>query len=135
MKILWIIRGAPGSGKSTLAKHILFCQENVFGNTAHWYEADMFFTDHYGNYKYVPRLIPCAHQWCQKKTKEAMQQGVENVIVSNVFAKQEHIQPYRDMAAEHGYIVQEILCMGKFQNVHKVPEDKVEQIRKSIQIY
>ena len=47
-----LIRGLPGSGKSTCARE----------DYAH-IEADMYFMDAEGNYKYNPSK---AHAWCRK---------------------------------------------------------------------
>ena len=58
MKTLILLRGLPGSGKSTLAKQL------VNKDYAHK-EADMFFVDSEGNYKFEPSKIKDAHAWCK----------------------------------------------------------------------
>ena len=55
MKQLFLLRGLPGSGKSTLAKTLVgykdYCHK----------EADMYFVDRDGNYKFKPSKIKEAH--------------------------------------------------------------------------
>lgn len=48
MTTLILIRGCPGSGKTTLAKKLV---ENSDSKTKH-FEADQYFTDASGNYKW-----------------------------------------------------------------------------------
>ena len=54
-KVLYIVRGIPGSGKSTFAKTL----------GGQHYEADMYFIDEEGNYKFDGTKIKDAHKWCQ----------------------------------------------------------------------
>ena len=77
MKMLYIIRGIPGSGKSTLAKKIasVVC------------EADDFFVDPDGVYRFDPSLLKEAHSACQKKCVTAMQFEVDAIAVANTFTR------------------------------------------------
>lgn len=134
-KTLILIRGVQGSGKSTLADMILRAHDygDELGLPEGWahYEADMFFNGPDG-YVWDGAKIGEAHRWCQMKTNEAMKEGLR-IIVSNTFIKREEMQTYLEMAKEHGYQVQEIICKGRFQNVHGVPEEKVEQKRRQFE--
>lgn len=124
-KQLILIRGVPGSGKSTLAKklvHELPC--NVVLNI----EADAFFIDNQGNYKFDPTRIKDAHSWCQAETEHALKHGA-SVIVSNTFTQLWEMQPYFEMAEKYGAEVVVYLCQGNFKNVHGVPDAKVKQMR------
>lgn len=102
---------------------------------ANWvhFESDMFFIDPLsGEYKFEGEKIMQAHRWCEMFTDKAMQQG-KNVIVSNTFVKKKEMQVYLEMAEKYGYTVQEIICRGKFKNIHGVPEEKVEGKRQAFE--
>lgn len=114
---LILIRGLPGSGKSTLARQF------VAKGYAH-YEADMYFTDADGNYNYVPSQIKHAHEWCQRKTREALDAG-GRVVVSNTFSQRWELEPYMCMTAH----IQVIGCHGEWPNVHNVPAEAIERMR------
>lgn len=134
-KTLIIIRGVQGSGKSTLA-HMVHDSYGLDhhegkGRAVEHYEADMFFNGPDG-YKWDGAKIGEAHRWCQMKVNEAMKEG-KMVIVSNTFVKKEEMKPYLEMATQHGYQVQEIICKGKFKNVHGVDEAKVESKRRQFE--
>ena len=73
-----IVRGLPGAGKTTLAKHL---KEKL--HLKH-YEADMFFEDDKGEYKFDYKKLGEAHKWCLEKTEAALTNGV-GVVVSNCF--------------------------------------------------
>jgi predicted kinase len=134
-KQLIIIRGVQGSGKSTLAGWICDAHEPRALVPSDWvhYEADMYFINPItGEYKWVGEEISKAHRWCEYMVDAAMKNG-KNVIVSNTFVKKEDYKVYEEMAQQYGYSVQIIICQGKFQNTHGVPEEKVEQKRKQFE--
>lgn len=135
-KILYLIRGVPGSGKSTLAKQIT---ENVC-------EADDYFYLQYGTYHFDPSKLREAHDFCYNKCKSMMTEPVYYIMdtpgeehveighpviaIANTFTRKWEMKRYVDLANEHGYTVIEIICRGKFKNVHGVPYEKVKQMRK-----
>lgn len=123
-KILYLIRGLPGSGKSTLAKQIT---ENVC-------EADDYFYLQYGTYHFDPSKLQEAHDFCYNKCKSMMTEHVEIghpvIAVANTFTRKWEMKRYLDLAKEHEYAVIEIICRGQFKNVHGVPYEKVEHMRK-----
>jgi predicted kinase len=119
--MMTLIRGVPGSGKSTKAQTMKDDQ------TDHW-EADMFFIDDFGNYNFNPKLLPAAHKWCQKKTKQSLKEG-RNVIVANTFIHRWELQPYLELAAEFDTDIQYITCTGRYKSIHGVPEDRIEAMR------
>lgn len=123
MPILTIIRGLPGSGKSTLAKAL------VAATGACHYETDMFFDHPVNGYQFNPHKIKEAHSWCQSMIEATMRDGCD-VIVSNTFTQQWEVQPYIDLAEQYGYQVQIIECKADFGNVHGVPSDAIERMRK-----
>lgn len=127
-KTLIIIRGVQGSGKSTLANSICRAHDMMAEEGEPFsdhFEADMFFNGPEG-YKWDGSKIGEAHRWCQHQVYLCMQKERPLIIVSNTFVKKEEMKPYLEMAQQHGYETQEIICRGRFQNVHGVPADKVE---------
>ena len=119
MKLLTIIRGVSGSGKTTLAKAI-----SAMNNYAPICEADMYF-ERNGVYMFDARFLPMVHDWCKHKVRHHMNDFEDHIIVSNTFTTKWEIQPYIDLANEHGYDVQIIDVQGVFGNVHNVPMDVV----------
>lgn len=119
MKELFILRGLPGSGKSTLAKSL---------GGMH-IEADMYFT-YEGKYEFDPSKLKEAHAWCQN-TVGVWMNSVPKIIVSNTFTQEWEMQPYYDLAKEHGYQVYSLIVENRHGGVneHGVPEEKLEQMK------
>lgn len=116
MTKLIMIRGLPGSGKSTLA-NMLKVDEKVVH-----YEADMFFIDKDGNYKYDRELVKEAHQWCIKQVDQALGVGC-TVIVSNTFVSEAEMLPYFSICNKYKIVPTIVTCQNNFKNVHGVPEE------------
>ena len=128
-KILYIVRGIPGSGKSTFAKTLVkkdYCHK----------EADMFFVDREGNYKFEPSKIKDAHKWCQEEMDFLMRLEHSPVVVSNTFTQEWEMEPYFTLAKEYGYTVFTIVVENRHggTNVHNVPEDKIEQMKNRFEV-
>lgn len=121
---LIIIRGLPGSGKTTLANRI---GESIQSNWTH-YEADMYFTDTQGNYKWDRNKLREAHAWCLEKTREDMHKGY-TVIVSNTFTTRRELNPYFDIAREWGITPTVITCENDWGSVHNVPPETMGAMR------
>lgn len=137
MKTLTLIRGAPGSGKSSLAGLIAEqfrsqLTETIEEEDCVICEADQFFTDHNGVYHWVPHLVTTAHEYCRRKVQRAMERGTLHIVVSNTSTVTRKIQFYLDLAKQHGYEVQHIVCFAKFGNIHKVPEEVVGNFREQL---
>ena len=126
MTKLVIIRGASGSGKSTYAK------TNYRGYVN--YEADQYFYRPDGIYQFDFRFLKNAHQWCQQKVEHAMLDG-ENIVVSNTFVQLWEMQAYLDLAKQYGYEVEVIEMKTQYQNIHDVPDDKVQSMIARFQPY
>lgn len=125
MPSLILIRGLPGSGKSTIARRL--CR---VPNTAH-FEADMFFMEN-GEYKFDASMLPNAHRWCQNETRSALQAGMD-VVVSNTFTTLREMEPYFAMAREFGLTPNVVLAEGDFGNVHGVPAEALERMKRRFQ--
>jgi len=125
-KILYIVRGIPGSGKSTFAKTL----------GGQHYEADMFFIDGNGEYKFDGSKIKLAHNWCMIQTQKAMVDDEPKIVVSNTFTQEWEMETYFKLAEENGYKVFTIIVENRHGGVnqHGVPEDKIELMRNRFQI-
>jgi predicted kinase len=122
-KNLFLLRGLPGSGKSTLAKQLIgdkdYCHK----------EADMYFVDAKGNYKFDPLLLKDAHAWCQQEV-EFLMKYEHSVAVSNTFTQEWEMQPYYELAEKYGYSVFSIIVENRHGgvNVHDVPEEALQRM-------
>lgn len=119
---LLILRGASGSGKSTLAS--CFPEYKQI-------EADEYFMGDDGEYYFAFEELYAAHKWCQRKTYEELARG-GRVVMSNTNIKLKEIKPYIEMCEELKVSYMIIRCIGKYQNAHGVPEDRVEAMRKGM---
>lgn len=110
-----LIRGLPGSGKSILAMEMV-----ANGDADCHFEADMYFEDR----PFDSSLLDRAHEWCQTWTKCAHDAGYR-VVVSNTFTRLWEMEPYFDLDPDARLIV----ATGEYQNIHGVPEEKIQQMR------
>lgn len=130
MKTLILLRGLPGAGKSTLAKMLV-------GNKEYRHkEADMFFVDSEGNYKFEPSKIKDAHAWCKEEVDFLMEHEHSPVVVSNTFTQEWEMEAYYELAKKYGYQVTSIVVENRHggENVHGVPADKIQQMKDRFQI-
>ena len=120
-KVLYIVRGIPGSGKSTFAKTL----------GGQHYEADMFFIDENGNYKFDVTKIKDAHQWCQSFVKSDMILEYPKIVVSNTSTQEWEMEPYFNLAKEFGYTVFSVVVENRHGgiNQHGVPQDKLQMMK------
>jgi predicted kinase len=138
-KQIFLIGGLPGSGKTTQAERIVENLEDVTTSFA-IFEADDFFLDANGNYKFHPELIHHAHELCQKRTEQAMLESTDLIIVANTFTRKWERQPYEKLAARYGYnLVFKWIDSGlsdeelAARNVHDVPVDVIAKMRARIE--
>ncbi|XP_048387390.1 NEDD4-binding protein 2 isoform X2 [Stegostoma tigrinum] len=98
-KMLILMRGPPGSGKSTLARMLV--QQGPNGI--------IFSTDEYfcrnGRYQFDSSLIGKAHEWNQKRAREAMEKGYSPIIIDNTNTQAWEMKPYIAMAMKQNYNV------------------------------
>jgi predicted kinase len=128
-KILYLVRGIPGSGKSTFAKTLVkkdYCHK----------EADMYFVDDDGNYRFLPSKIKDAHKWCQEEVDFLMRLEHSPVVVSNTFTQEWEMEPYFELAKTYGYKVFSIVVENRHggTNEHGVPEDKIQIMKERFEI-
>ena len=126
-KIFYLVYGVPGSGKSTYVEKEL---KTKYKDLQH-FEADMFFYNKNGVYQFNPKKLGLAHKWCQTKFIEAMKNGFP-VCVSNTSLTPKEREVYFTKATAHDYEIHVHYCNGEFQNVHGVPEEKVEKMKNKL---
>lgn len=126
MKKLIIIRGPSGSGKSTLAAKL---QSNHLLR----FEADQFFCRD-GKYEFDATKLGAAHGECQRRVRDAMEDGEENIVVSNTSMTVREVCVYTDLADEYGYEVKIYRTKGPWdanlfaaRNVHNVSLEVVQR--------
>jgi hypothetical protein len=135
MKELFLLRGLPGSGKSSLA--------NSIGGT--WVEADMYFLNSAGEYKFNPMVLMEAHKWCRDRVEKEMKwyseldpvlESDSRIVVSNTFTMEWEMQPYYDLAEKYGYRVYSLVVENRHGGVneHGVPEEKLVQMKQRFEI-
>lgn len=129
--VLILMRGLPGSGKSTLARELL-----PTGPSGLILSTDDYFS-HRDGYHYEPGLLGAAHEWNQKRAKDAMHDGRSPIIIDNTNIQSWEMKPYVKMALERGYKVDfcEPDTSWKYdpyelekRNKHGVPQDKIAQM-------
>ena len=132
--VLFLVRGLPGSGKTSFASAIW--------NDYAVCEADKFFYDKEGNYNFDPSKLKEAHTWCKNQVETRMidhqnnQQYYPEIAVSNTFTQEWEMEDYFKLAEKYGYKVVSLILENRHggQNVHGVPEDKLQIMKDRFQI-
>ena len=130
---LILLRGLPGSGKSTLAKIILQLRST---DEPEVLSADDFFEDKEGDYNFDPTKLKEAHNYCQFRCSERMRQQRARIVVANTFTQEWEMDEYFKMAERYNYRVHTVIVENRHgnENVHGVPEDKLQQMKNRFQI-
>lgn len=123
MPTLYILQGIAGAGKSTLAKKMI-----AEGKASCYYEADMFMTNHQGEYHFDPKKLGSCHASCVHMIEVEMQ-NCENVIQSNTNLRRKDLDLYLDLAEKYGYNVVIIKLNTSYGSIHNVPEDKIASMK------
>ena len=131
---LILLRGLPGSGKSTLAKIILQLRNT---DDPEVLSADDFFENKEGDYNFDPSKIKEAHNYCQFRCSERMRQQKAKIVVANTFTQEWEMDEYFKMAERYNYRVHTVIVENRHgnENVHGVPEDKLQQMKNSCLLY
>ena len=132
MSDLTIIRGVPGSGKSTLARTLKENMEDRMGLTVFHFEADRFFTNLAGDYKFDASRLKEAHELCRLQALKAMcNEPDATIIVSNTFIRMWEMQPYLQLAKDFKRDIKIIELKTRYNSIHGVPQAKVDQMAES----
>ncbi len=126
--VVVIMQGPPGSGKSTRAAQVA----KEFGDNVTICSTDDQFIGPDGVYTFDPSKLFQNHLANQRKVEKELKAG-RNVIVDNTNLVARDAKAYIDLAKKYGAKVRVERCTGKYQNVHGVPADKVEQMRGRMQ--
>ena len=124
MATLYIVRGVPGTGKSTFAKELV----RTYRQPIFHFEADDYFIDDEGNYKFVQANLNKAHQRCFTLTKKGLNAGWD-VVVANTFCTQRECQCYIDYAKQNGHEIKVHTMPYEFGSIHNVPQDVMTRMR------
>ena len=132
--VLFLVRGLPGSGKTSFATAIW--------NDYAVCEADKFFYDKEGNYNFDSSKLKDAHAWCKNEVETRMKDHQDNqqyypeIAVSNTFTQEWEMEDYFKLAEKYGYKVVSLIIENRHggQNVHGVPEDKLQIMKNRFQI-
>ena len=130
---LILLRGLPGSGKSTLAKIILQLPSNAEPEIL---SADDFFESKEGLYNFDATKLKEAHNYCQFRCSERMRQQRARIVVANTFTQEWEMEEYFKMAERYNYRIHTVIVENRHgnENVHGVPEDKLQQMKNRFQI-
>jgi len=123
---LILIRGITGSGKSTYAK-------DCYPRHIHL-EADMFFINEDGEYRYDPHMIKYAHEWCFQTAAILLRNG-KSVVVSNTFTRIWEMEKYIYVAKKVGINFNVIRMNNEFKNTHNVPNDVIQSMKDRFEDY
>ncbi|XP_074131394.1 NEDD4-binding protein 2 isoform X2 [Sminthopsis crassicaudata] len=135
---LVLLRGLPGSGKSFLARKLL--EENPNGIIL---SSDDFFYKN-GQYQFDGNLLGEAHEWNQKRAKEALEKKVSPIIIDNTNLQAWEMKPYIIMSQKHKYKVhfREPDTWWKFKpkelarrNIHGVTKEKIVRMLEHYERY
>jgi predicted ABC-type ATPase len=124
MKTVFIIRHASGAGGSSLARTLYdMSPESIIC------EADDYFIDWTGEYKFDPNKLGQAHEYCKNRFVLAIEDGAPLIICSNTNTTPKEYQFYLDKAIEAGYIVH-MVVVERFmdtKSVHNVPDETIQK--------
>lgn len=125
MNMLIMMQGASGSSKSTTAKNFKVVLEFA-GYIVEIFSTDEFFYIN-GQYKFDPTKLSLYHIMNLDRTLKALEDG-KTVIVDNTNLLRSHCKHYVQWAVDHNIPVYFYRATGNFQNIHGVPDKKVEQM-------
>lgn len=124
--VLICVRGLPGSGKSTFAKFLEITFKTLQRQVS-VHEADQYFYNEAGEYKFDPASLHKAHYWCRKNAAQNLKDG-NIVIVSNTFTTRKELNEYIEVSQEKHAPMVLFALKNSFGSIHWVPDDKLKQM-------
>lgn len=127
-----IMRGVSGAGKSTLAMQI----GRDFDAKVH--STDAFHTKD-GKYCFQPQKLGEFHKRNREAFEQSLREGAQLVICDNTNIKRWEFEPYIDLARKAGYrtviaLVETDPQVAHARNLHGVPEEKVMEMYRNLEI-
>lgn len=92
----------------------------------------MFFLDKNNNYHFDHRKLGAAHKDCFNKIETALAND-QVAIVSNTFVDTKSVRKYRRLGERYNAEITIYRCTGNFKNVHDVPDEVIEDMRKNFE--
>ena len=135
MKTLFIIRGTSGSGKSTLAKEMAKRTLLCFNLKSYpVYEADMYFINKNGEYKFDSNYIGNAHKWCYDRIEQSLKKDIKKVFVSNTSTRNEDVTTYIKLAKKYEYKYVVIVVENRHNGIdkHELPISSLQKMEMSL---
>ncbi|MDF1685029.1 MAG: hypothetical protein P1U36_10300 [Legionellaceae bacterium] len=132
-KIVIIMRGCPGSGKSTASQALinyLSATEVMPASSMSKCSADDYMVNEDGAYEYDGSKIGSVHKLCKEKFMTSLAEKNNLIIVDNTSIKLFEFKNYALEARKQGYEVYQWELELRFDNIHGVPLDKLEQMQK-----
>jgi len=105
MKQVILMRAIPGSGKSTMAKQLISKAQQEGKSGIICSADDYFYELGKGSYAFDRTKIAEAHKYCFKKFMDAVNQGIDLIIVDNTNLSAWEMSPYKQLGETMGYKV------------------------------
>lgn len=123
---VYVLIGPSGSGKTTWTKSFKqkFGDSFVIGDCS----ADRYFVDQSGSYKFDGRKLGAAHKACIADFQQMLANDYDIVIVDNTNLRSSDRQIYISTAEEFGYTIIFVKFFSRYENIHGVPKEKVDEM-------
>lgn len=122
---LVLIRVLPGSGKTTIAKSEYPCHVLI--------EADDWRMTKDG-YSFDCTENKRANDWCFLEAERQLRLG-NDVVVTGTYTTRIGVSGYAQLAKKYGANFVVIEAIGEYENVHCVPNDVIERMRDSWEVW
>ena len=123
---MYIMRGVSGSGQSTKAKS-LAGPENIFST-------DDFFTSDSGEYVFDIDKIQEAHEWNQDRVRDAVDEGMDPIVVDNTTVQAWEAKPYVELAVDVGCDVEVVEPDSPWWQLFTpdMPDDELQDLAETL---
>lgn len=124
---IWLLRSAQGGGKSFTADKLSRLPNSIICCADDHFTID-------GKYKFDGSKLREAHQECQKKFIDSLENGLENIIVANCNAKERDFVFYIETAKQYGATLISLVVENRHgnKNVHGCDDQIVDRVRNGI---